>query len=253
MATVSVATWEALTTAINSATEDTTVELTSDIDMNDELPTGVTTRVRNPSYKIIISGNGHKIKNLYSAIPYSSGGVFGGVSSSNRMEINNLDFENVYLANSAQLGANVNWYNCSLSVKLENSRIVDGANFYYCGLAVNGFGKSYLGYGGSATFYFCNIEINGEFANISGKYNDTYVKGNCTAGTTVVYGRLAIINATIGFTGNFNYDGMAQLILYNSETITVPSGSTISTKLIPCTTAELMSDSALRAKSFPMW
>lgn len=250
MATVSVATWTELTTAINSATEDTTVELTSDINMNDELPTGVTTRVRNPSYKIIINGNGHKIRNLYSSIPYSSGGVFGGASSSNLMEINNLDFENVYLTNSAQLCYHVEWHNCSLSVKLENSRIGD-CTYYYCGLAVTGFGTSYLGYNRNAKFYFCNIDVDGEFADISGTYNDVYVKGNCTAGATYVNGRLAIINATIGFTGNF--DGNGKLILYNSETITVPSDKTISAKLIPCTTAELMSDSALRAKSFPLW
>lgn len=253
MATVSVATWAELTTAVNSATEDTTVELTSDIDMNDELPTGVTTRVRNPSYKIIISGNGHKIKNLYSTIPSSSGGVLGGASSSNLMEINNLDFENVYLANSTQLCYNVNWHNCSLSVKLENSRLVDGTNFYYCGLAVNGFGKSYLGYGKGVYFYFCNIEINGEFADISGNYYDTYVKGNCTAGQSGIYGRLAIINATIAFTGDVGSYGTTRLILYNSETITVPSDKTISAKLIPCTAAELMSPNALRAKSFPLW
>lgn len=249
MATVSVATWAELTNAINGATEDTTVELTSDIDMNDELPTGVTTTVGGTFYKFIINGNGHKIKNLYS----NSVRVFYGRSGTGYiMEINNVDFENAYLTNSAQLGINVEWHNCLFSVKLENSQIGD-CTFYYCGLAVNGFGKSYLSYNRKAYFYFCNVELNGEFTHISGTYSDTYVKGNCTAGTTVVYGRLAIINATIGFTGNFNYDGMAQLILYNSETITVPSGSTISTKLIPCTTAELMSPNALRAKSFPLW
>jgi hypothetical protein len=251
MATVSVATWEALTTAVNSATEDTTVELTSDIDMNEELPTGVTTIVRNPSYKVIINGNGHKIKNLYCTIPSSSGSVLGGASSSNLMEINDVDFENAYLTNSARLGASVEWHNCSLSIKLENSRIGD-CTYYYCGLAVTGFGKSYLGYSGNATFYFCNIEVNGEFADISGKYYDTYVKGDCTAGQSAIYGRLAIINATIAFTGDVGSYG-TRLILYNSETITVPSGKTISANLIPCTTAELMSPSALRAKSFPLW
>lgn len=249
MATVSVATWVELTTAINSATEDTTVELTSDINMNDELPTGVTTRVGGLSYKFIINGNGHKIKNLYS----NSIRVFYGRSNTTYlMEINDVDFEDLYLTNSALFGINVELHNCSLSVKLENSQIGD-CTFYYCGLAVTGFDRSYLSYNRKTYFYFCNVELNGEFTHISGSYNDTYVKGNCTAGTTVVYGRLAIINATIGFTGDFNYDGMAQLILYNSDTIIVPSGSTISTKLIPCTTAELMSPNALRAKSFPLW
>lgn len=247
MATVSVATWAELTTAVNSATEDTTVELTSDIDMNEELPTGVTTRVRGSAYKFIINGNGHKIKNLYS----NSILVFYGRGNDYTMEINDIDFENAYLTNSAKLGNSVEWRNCSFSVKLENSQIGEYCTYYYCGLAVNGFGTSYLGYGGRATFYFCNIEVNGEFANISGTYYDTYVKGDCTVGTSGVNGRLAIINATIGFTGNFGSSG--KLILYNSETITVPSGSTISANLIPCTTAELMSDSALRAKSFPIW
>lgn len=249
MATVSVATWAELTNAINGATEDTTVELTSDIDMNDELPTGVTTTVGGTFYKFIINGNGHKIKNLYS----NSVRVFYGRSGTGYiMEINNLDFENVYLTNSAQLCYNVNWHNCSFSTRLENSEIGSG-EFYYCGLAVNGFGKSYLGYSRGAYFYFCNIEINGEFADISGTYNDTYVKGDCTAGQSTIYGRLVIINATIAFTGNFNTTGAIKLILYNSETITVPSGSTISANLIPCTTAELMSPNALRAKSFPLW
>lgn len=248
MATVNVSTWAELTTAVNSATEDTTVELTSDIDMNDELPTGITTRVGGSTYKFIINGNSHKIKNLYAN---SINGVLHG-RSGYIMEINNVDFENAYLTNSAQFGINVELHNCSLSAKLENSQIGD-CTFYYCGLAVTGFGTSYLSYNRKAYFYFCNVELNGEFKHISGSYNDTYVKGNCTAGTTVVYGGLAIINATIAFTGNFNYDGVARLILYNSETITVPSGSTISAKLIPCTTAELMSPSALRAKSFPMW
>ena len=249
MATVSVATWVELTNAINGAAEDTTVELTSDIDMNEELPTGVTTRVGGLQYKFIINGNGHKIKNIHS----NSIRVFYGRSGTAYvMEINNVDFENVYLTNSAHFGTNVELHNCSLSVKLENSQIGD-CTFYYCGLAVTGFGTSYLSYNRKAYFYFCNVELNGEFKHISGSYNDSYVKGNCTAGTTVVYGRLTIINATIGFTGDFNYDGMAQLILYNSDTIIVPSGSTISTKLIPRTTAELMSPNALRAKSFPMW
>lgn len=247
MATVSVATWAELTTAINSATEDTTVELTSDIDMNEELPTGVTTTVGGLSYKFIINGNGHKIKNLYS----NSIRVFYGRSSTTyAMEINNVDFENAYLTNSAQFGINVELHNCSLSAKLENSQIGD-CTFYYCGLAVTGFGTSYLSYNRKAYFYFCNVELNGEFKHISGSYNDTYVKGDFTVGASEVNGRLAIINATIGFTGNFGSSG--NLILYNSDTITVPSGSTISAKLIPCTTAELMSPNALRAKSFPMW
>lgn len=247
MATVSVATWAELTTAVNSATEDTTVELTSDIDMNDELPTGVTTKVGGLSYKFIINGNGHKIKNLYS----NSIRVFYGRSGTAYvMEINNVDFENVYLTNSAQFGTNVELHNCSLSIKLENSQIGD-CTYYYCGFAVTGFGTSYLGYGGDARFYFCNIEVNGEFRDISGDYYDTYVKGDCTAGRSIVYGRLAIINATIGFTGNF--EGSGKLILYNSDTITVPSDKTISANFIPCTTAELMSPNALRAKSFPMW
>ena len=248
MATVSVTTWTELTTAVNSATEDTTVELMNDINMSDEFPTGITTRIYS-SYKIIINGNGHKIRNLYSTIPSSSGGVLGA-SSSNYMEINNLDFENVYLANSARLCYNVKWYNCSFSTRLENSEIGSG-EFYYCGLTVYGFAKSYLGYSGGARFYFCDIELNGEFANLSGTYSDTYVKGNCTAGTSNVVGRLAIINAAIGFTGDFK--GSGNFILYNSDIITVPSGSTISEKFIPCTTVELMSDSTLLAKSFPLW
>ena len=250
MVTVNVSTWSELANAINNAMEDRTVELTRDIDMNEELPTGAT-KVGGGNFMFTINGNGHKIKNIYFTVPSNSGSLFSG-RSNYIMKINNLDFENVYLANSSRFGANVELHNCSLSIKLENSQIGD-CTFYYCGLAVNGFGTSYLSYDRKAYFYFCNVELNGEFKHISGSYNDTYVKGNCTAGQSVVYGRLAIINATIAFTGNFNYDGVAQLILYNSETTTVPSGSTISEKLIPCTTAELMSPSALRAKSFPMW
>ena len=250
MATVSVTTWAELTAAVNSATEDTTVELTSDINMADEFPTGVTTRVRNSSYKIIINGNRHEIKNLYCTIPSSSGGLLGA-SSSNYMEINNLDFENVYLANSTRLCYNVKWYNCSFSTRLENSEIGSG-EFYYCGFTVYGFGKSCLVYGsGNASFYFCNIEVNGEFAYISCVFNDTYIKGHCTAGASNMVGRLTIINATISFTGDFN--GSGNFMLYNSDTITVPSDKTISEKLIPCTTVELMSDSILRAKPFPLW
>ena len=251
MATTNVTTWAELTTAINSATEDTTVELTSDIDMNEELPTGVTTRVGGLQYKFIINGRGHKIKNLYS----NSILVFYGRDYV--MEINDIDFENVYLTNSAQFGLNVELYNCSLSAKLENSRIGAGnadCTFHYCGLVVTGFGTtSYLGYGGYVTFYFCNIEINGEFANISGNYYDTYVKGDCTAGRSGVYGRLAIINAAIDFTGDVGSYGTTKLVLYNSDTITVPSDKTIAKFLTPCTTAELMSPNALRAKSFPLW
>lgn len=248
MATVSVATWAELTNAINGATEDTTVELTSDIDMNEELPTGVTTRVGGLTYKFIINGNGHKIKNLYAN---SINGVLHG-RTGYIMEINNLDFENAYLTNSTKLGYSVEWHNCSFSARLENSEIAQGT-FYYCGLAVNGFGKSYLGYGGYVNFYFCNIEVNGEFADISGNYYDTYVKGDCTAGQSSIFGRLAQINATISFTGNVGSYGTTKLVLYNSDTITVPSDKTISTFLTPCTTAELMSPNALRAKSFPLW
>ena len=252
MATANVTTWAELTTVINSATEDTTVELMNDIDMNEELPTGVTTRVGGLQYKFIINGRGHKIKNLYSnsnSIP-----VFYGRDYV--MEINDIDFENVYLTNSAQFGVNVELYNCSLSAKLENSRIGGGSaycTFHYCGLVVTGFGStSYLGYGEYVRFYFCNVEINGEFSHISGDYYDTYVKGDCTAGGSGIYGRLAIIDATIGFTGDLG-SYAPKLILYNSDTITVPSDKTISEKLIPCTTVELMSPNALRAKSFPLW
>ena len=248
MTTVSVATWAEITNAINNAMEDRTVELTRDIDMNEELPTGAT-QVGGGNFMFIINGNGHKIKNIYFTAPSNSGSLFSG-RSSYIMKINNLDFENVYLANSSQFGANVELHNCSLSIKLENSEIGD-CIFYYCGLAVNGFGTSYLSYNRKAYFYFCNVELNGEFTHISGLYNDTYVKGNCTAEASGVNGRLAIINATIGFTGNFGSNG--KLILYNSDTITVSSGSTISASLIPCTTAELMSPNALRAKSFPLW
>lgn len=249
MATVSVATWAELTTAVNSATEDTTVELTRDINMNDELPTGVTTRVGGLQYKFIINGNGHKIKNLYS----NSISVLNGRGNDYIMEINDIDFENAYLTNSAKLGNSVEWHNCSFSVKLENSQIGEYCTYYYCGLAVNGFGKSYLGRAGNATFYFCNIEVNGEFANLSCVFNDTYIKGNCTAGASYVVGRLTIINATISFTGDVTSYGTTRFVLYNSDTITVPSDKTISTYFTPCTTAELMSPNALRAKSYPLW
>ena len=69
MATVNVSTWAELANAIQASYDDAsiTINLTADIDCNNEIPLGVETKITTPEYwdrTYTIEGNHHVIRNL---------------------------------------------------------------------------------------------------------------------------------------------------------------------------------------------
>lgn len=91
MATVNISTADEFIAAFKTYDTDTTINITDDIDLNDNILESNLTMTGN----IIINGNNHIIKNLQATGNYYI--VFNFVKASTKIIINDLQFENIYM------------------------------------------------------------------------------------------------------------------------------------------------------------
>lgn len=275
MADVHVSTWldytedgvthVGLQNAVINATETTTIYLDNDIDLNDELPTGVTTSVKNTktSVKIYINGlkldgSNYKIKNIVSSANIS---VFDGHSSSKQITFNYVDIENAYVSGSAKL---FNWCvfsYCHVSTEAFNTNIFDTGTsyFYYSGVYLKGSGTTtgtMYNADNKPRFYYCNIEGQGNFTKFALLLNNSYLSGDIkkVAGSGYINfanSYISVINATVETDAAPTAQSAVELLV-NSDTFTLPEGASFPDTMIPLQTADLKSVQALRNVAFPI-
>lgn len=262
MAEVTVSTWAQLVEQLTTLGEDSTITLTADIDMNEQLPGGVTTTAKSKNYNIVIDGyydgRKHSIKNLWS----NSNIYVIQAYSYGKLTIKNVDFENVYMTrygsstSAPRFLYNVKIEDCSLSGTAVDCDICNGVEATRCGIKVTGSGTAakFTGFGNKC--HFCNIELNGSFNNCTFHLDNSYVSGDfaITTNTTTSFlfssPYISVFNATVDTEAAPKVNGSATLMLINSDRL--PEGITISSDFIACTTSELRSRQDLIDKSFPI-
>ena len=291
MAEVHVTDWDELYNAVSSATEDTTVYLDNDIDLNGTVyETGVTQTIqRTDTVYITIEGNNHSIKNIYhirADEPYHNNQyVFSGYQQSYTeytMNINNVNFENVTidyiqsLGNSAPCFANYcNFNNCAISCTLLNNYTssgyetsslfgTDDVRLNQCALTINGIGNATtnpcLFFGGQS--WFNNIYLSGNFSKldmpnlyysyVQGDFKQKLVGNNTT--NFRIAGVANAINATIDMARVINSSNSSMTVI-NTDNLTFPSGSSASdlpANLLQTNTAGMKSVTTLRNLGFPI-
>lgn len=292
MAEVHVTDWDELYNAVSSATENTTVYLDNDIDLNGTVyETGVTqTIMRSAEVYITIEGNNHSIKNIYhkrANEPYHSNQyVFSGYQqryTEYTMNINNVNFENVTIDYIQSLGSSTPCFanyckfnNCTISCTLLNNYAgggsyeassLFGTDYVYlnqCALTVNGIGNGTtnpcLYFGGQS--WFNNIYLSGDFSKINmPNLYYSYVQGdfkqNLVGNSTVnfrIAGVANAINAAIDMARVINSDNSSMTVI-NTDNLTFPSGSSASdlpANLLHTDTAGMKSVTTLRNLGFPI-
>lgn len=269
MATVNVSTWAELTAAITGATENTDINLTSDIDLNVEIEDTheITTTTKGTNYNITIYGNNHKISNIYSKSAISA--VFQGYSTSKKLRFEDTTFENVYLSYTTStstaptLAKNTDLYRCQFSAEIAMSARLFGSDVYLsqCGGTATGSGEGNAYVNSSQnTFEFSNIELYGKWRYVSIALKNSYLGGDFEqigtgTNTGLIFGSsyLATINATIVSDKNPQADN-AKLLLANSETWSKSDSSTVTfpSTMIPLTTTQLQSRTELRNIGYPV-
>lgn len=260
MATIEVRTWAELTAALNSA-EDADIYMMNDIDLNDELPEGITNPIINQvRYNKVLNGNGHTIKNIHSDKGIN---VFYGYYNK-KPAFNNVNFHNVYLTNSSRLFEAIELSGCNISADLVDSYLSytqSYSSFTRCGITVNGYGKAFLNNSSASTntkqvFTDCNIKINGTVTGLCADLQNSYLSGDFEiTGTKTINlfsSSLSVINAKINSAVGIGGGTNINLLLINTDNLILPEGTSLPSTVVPCTTEELKSAQALRDKSFPI-
>lgn len=271
---VNVDSWGMLTETVVNATEHTTIYLTSDIDINEELPTGVSIMVApKNTVQIRIRGNNHKIKNLATAYSNSGVRIFGG-DSTYKIWIYDTTFENVLLQypNDSFINYSVGLVRCNVSVELAQGAYFtnsgeDTISFYRCGINVNSIGASRLSNCSSDSngniYELCNIQLNGTFSDILMRLTNSYISGNLKKVNTgrykfTGYGSHAsvnsIINAAIDMSeadpsndGRWIFGGSSIIkTLINSDLFNGGEGGGINSNYTRVSTADLKNPQKLR-------
>lgn len=257
---VNVTTWAELSNALNSK-EDTDIYLMNDIDLNDELPEGVTAELGYVRYKKNIYGENHTIKNVHSDKGIS---IFNAYSSSYVMSINDVNLINVYLTNSSKLSNYVTFNNCIMTAELVDSFLFLSQTHGVCnkcGITVTGYESSSLSYQinsnlGAMKFEDCNIELNGSLAGGYLTLKNSYLSGSFEKIGSEPFGfgssSLSIINADIKSDVAVSLANTASSFLVNTDKLAIPEGSSLLSNSILCTTEKLKSAQALRDKGFPI-
>lgn len=229
MAVVEVDNWDALITAITTGTEDTTIKLINDIDLNDEHPEGITSRIVANAHKYTIDGQGQfAIRNLL-LIDGTTSGKICGLNDSNFLTFVNIKLENWIAENNTNSSANNSYlfnyvaiYNSDISLKLignENLTANTSTNLFrisQCALRIEG----YIGKFGCYPLIFfelavdsCNFTLLGAFFQIKFRPKRCFIGGDfetkARAGTDINfdYAYLTVITATINTTGISNSNG----------------------------------------------
>ena len=253
-----------LQNAVINATETTTIYLDNDIDLNDELPTGVTTSLKNTksNVKIYINGlkqdgSNYKLKNITCS---SNIRVFDGNSNTKQITFYNVDIENAYISGSANFFSYCVFLNCHVSLEAFN------ATMFYTGICYFNYSGVYLKGSGTTSntvsssdnkpqFYYCNIEAQGNFNTFAMLLNNSYLSGDFkkagSGNINFASSYISIINATVE-TDKVPSTTSAVELLVNSDTFTLPEGASFPATMIPLQTADLKSIQALRNVAFPI-
>lgn len=267
MAEVNVSTWDEIVAVLTTGTEDTTINLTKDIDLNDEYPEGIARVVAN-EHKYVINGNGHTIRNLLRS-DTSRNGVICGRTISYRITFVNVNLENWTVEASGTSGVHgtvfdyVTLYNSDISIKLigdENLAPNSSTEFLRmseCAVRVEG----HIGLGNLAPrvafetyidtchitligkFYIVNLQANrcfidGEFEVFVPNHSD-YVNFNKSS--------LTVITATINTNQNITNSNGAQCAI---DTSVITTTGTISSNFIQCNTEQIKSPEYLASQGF---
>lgn len=267
MAEVNVSTWDEIVAVLTTGTEDTTINLTKDIDLNDEYPEGIT-RVAANQHNYTINGNGYAIRN--SLLPDNSlnGMICGG--SNHTVTFVNIKLENWTAENKLGSAYNcyvfsrVAFYHSDITIKLignENLVIKTSTPEYFrmseCAVRVEG----YVGLGsmGAACAFevpvdSCNFTLLGTFSQvilqarrslIDGEF-EVYVSGysdRCNFNKAY----LTVITATINTDQNITNSNGAKCAI---DTSVINTTGTISSNFIQCNTEQIKSPEYLVSQGF---
>ena len=270
MADVIVTTWAGLVDALRNATEDSTIYLGANIDLNDvpEARTGITEQIKCANYKLILDGQEREIKNLYCSGLGKA--VFSGYSSGKPLTIRNIKFSNVRLehlgSNATYLLAQGGMTDSIISAMTSNKASLwgSGVTLSRCGIKVIGDNGTEYGIGDNQ-HRFCNIELDGYFSKVTAHLYNSYLGGDFTM-TGTSYTNLSftssyigVVNADIYTATNspYIYTNNAKSLLINKDRLKDLNGDPLNITedlLSPAkdvTTAQLLSSSELQRLDFP--
>ena len=271
MADVTVTTWAGLVNALRNATEDSTIYLEADIDLNDvpEARTGITEQIKCANYKLILDGQDHEIKNLYCSGLGKA--VFTGYSSSKHLAIRNIKFSNVRLEHLGNGYTYLLGYG-GMTDSIISAMTSNKATLWYggsvtlnrCGIKVIGDNGAEYGIGDNQ-HRFCNIELDGHFSKVTAHLYNSYLGGDFTmTGTSYTNfsftsSYIGVVNADIYTATNspYFYTTNAKSLLINKERLKDLNGNPLNITeglLSPAkdvTTAQLLSSSELQRLDFP--
>ena len=270
MADVTVTTWADLADALRNATEDSTVYLGADIDLNDvpEARTGITEQIKCANRNLVLDGQDHEIKNLYCSGLAKA--VFTGYSTSKPLSIRNIKFPNVRLEHLGSgytyLLANGGMTDSIISAMTSNRGSLWGSSVTLsrCGIKVIGDNETEYGIGDNK-HRFCNIELDGYFSKVSIHLYNSYLGGDFTVTGTSYTGfsftasYIGVVNADIYTATNspYFYTSNAKSLLINKDRLKDLNGNPLNITenlLSPAkdvTTAQLLSSSELQRLDFP--
>lgn len=253
-------TYIGLRNAINNATEATDIYLDANIDLNEESPQGVEPIAVSSAVdgNITVISGGNKIKNLKA----NGIRVFSGYSSTKKLIIQNVIFEDAYIINDSIFAKTYcDFQECSITIDMVDSALADEskATFTGCGLTLTGYGNARIMNSQTSAdpspFTHCNIELNGTFSSVIMNLQDSYLSGDFKkTGDSYLSFRnsyLSVINATIESSTNLLATS-AKFLLVNTDGLTLPEGSSLPSTVIPCTTSQLESVSDLRSLGAPI-
>lgn len=265
MADVQVSNWGQLVDAITStATENKEIYLTDNIDMNEQLPTGVTTSVKRPSnsYVYTVHGNGKKISKLFCR---SNIVVFEGSSNAKRLIFDNVIFDDFlieYAGSNTALTKYATFNNCTISCTLVDCSFRStSVVFHNCGITITGRGTGSASISGSSSDEFenCNIKLLGEFKDIAMSLRNSYLGGEfrqvgaSTSTTSFAFGDsfCSMIDADIQADRLPTESSGITLLLVNSDKFHCTSQFPSDTKYTLVSNADMANVSALQALGYP--
>lgn len=268
MAEVNVSTWDEIVAVLTTGTEDTTINLTKDIDLNDEYPEGIT-RVAANQHNYTINGNGYAIRNALLPDNSGSGMICGG--SNRTITFVNIKLEN-WTAENKRGGSGYNnyvflrvaFYHSDITIKLignENLAIKTSTPEYFriseCAVRVEG----HVGLGdiGAACAFevpvdSCHFTLLGTFSQvilqasrslIDGEFEVYYSNYSDRCNFNKSY--LTVITAKIDTNQNISNSNGAKCAI---DTSVITTTGTISSNFIQCNTEQIKSPEYLASKGF---
>lgn len=263
MATVEVSTWAELAEALNRA-EDTDIYIAKDIDLNNELPEGISTSFGNGSYKKTIYGNGHSVINIRCTADTTQ--VFKG-GSTNRLKVYNTKLLNCSISgNQSYLAAYTDFYDSIILTDVVmgsysiGPAVVFSGTFTRCGVTINGYNYVKVTLNGTSTatqtFTDCNVKLIGTFAFCYFNLQNSWLTGSFESDNSydVVFNNSfgSFINAAIKTNKKITATSAA-LTVINTDLLDDFVVSALPTTLTQCTTEEIISAPFLRYdKNFPI-